>query len=712
MSLPTESTEAFPSAAVTVHRQADRKRLIRVLAEHALPHLILDSVGDGIVVADTEGHFLLFNAAAQRIIGQGAVDRPIADWPRFYGLYLSDKKTLLHPDQLPFSPARLGETVDDMEIYLSNTQVPAAWLNLSSRPITHQGRLIGSVVTFRDITQKREGEERLRQLASVFENALDGVMVTDPRNRIVLVNPAFTRITGYSAQEIVGNSPSLLRSGRHDDDFYRELWAEVQTTGSWQGELWNRRQDGRIYAERLTIRVVRSETGEVLNYIGTFHDITERKQAEERVKRLAHYDRLTNLPNRTLFEERLCEALERAHRHQWPLSVIFLDLDRFKPVNDTLGHRAGDELLRQVSARLSRVMRDGDTVARLGGDEFAMVLEGLPPSHTTTVARRILQALTTPFQVEGQELYIGASLGISVYPQDGDDLSTLLKHADAAMYKAKERRNDFQFFSSEILAGAKERMTLEHDLRLAIDKQEIFLRYQPILDLTTNQPCGVEALLRWRHPTLGMISPQQFIPIAEETGLMVPIGVWLLQEACRQRAAWREMVPDSFRITINLSGRQTRSKELLMEVERALTFADLEPEQLDLEITEDMVLDDPEGAIACMNQLAGFGVQLSIDDFGTGYSSLSRLLHFPLCRLKIDQSFIQGLPHHPGNVAITRSIIALAHHMNMKTVGEGVETPEQLAFLQDQGCDEIQGYHYLPPQPAEAITRWLQTQLY
>lgn len=546
--------------------------------------------------------------------------------------------------------------------------------------------------------------QRLNMAARVFERSIEGIVITDPRQRVIEVNRAFTEITGYAADESIGGAPRLIASDMHDDEFCRRVWDTVRAEGVWQGEVSNRRKDGETFLQWLTLCADFNEHHEVVCYIGMFYDITEKRLSEERIARLAYYDVLTGLANRRLFEDRLDNAVLFARRNSTTLAVLFIDLDRFKPVNDSLGHKAGDMLLKQVGARLGRIVRDCDTTARLGGDEFAMLLTGDSRERkqvTEVVAQRILDALATPFEIEGREIATGASIGISFYPADGTTPETLIKHADVAMYQAKRSgRNCYRSFLPVMNAGALERLGLEEGLRHALERNEFELYFQPKVSTASGALTGAEALLRWRHPERGLVPPNDFIPIAEETGLIVPIGAWVLEQACLRVMEWAEHLPPGFRIGVNLSARQLQS-DVVQTVRAALAATAADPSRIELELTESMLMEDAEGAVELMDRLAELGVQLALDDFGTGYSSLAYLMRFPISKLKIDRSFVSDLPDNRGAIAIVQATIALAHSLGLTVVAEGVETAAQRDFLHAAGCGECQGYLFGAPVPVD-----------
>ena len=568
----------------------------------------------------------------------------------------------------------------------------------------------GIVANSRDIDRRKRDEDQLRQAATVFESTRDGVMITDAQERIITVNPAFSEITGYSAEEVLGQTPAVLRSGRQGPEFYAEMSRALQEHGAWQGELWNRRKSGEIYAEWLSISVVRDPDGRIARYVGVFSDISQLKISQERLEFLAHHDPLTGLPNRVMFCDRLELAMHRADREGTLAAVLFLDLDRFKHVNDSLGHSAGDLLLQQVAERLQDAVRRQDTVARQGGDEFTLLLDGLHDGERAAgLAQKLVDAIALPFVVDGHELFLGASIGISVYPVDGRDVESLLRNADAAMYRAKEAgRNTYAFYSEEMTSHALERVLIEGQLRRAIERDELVLHYQPQIDLASGRLVGVEALVRWEHPTEGILPPARFIPVAEESGLMLPLGEWVLREACRQTKAWLDAGLEIARVAVNVAGPQIQRGQLGETVRRVLAQTGLPPERLELEITEDFLMAHAEQTVALLTELRSLGVGLAIDDFGTGYSSLAYLKRLPVDKLKIDRSFVYDLPSDENDAAIANAIIALGRSLRIRVIAEGVETPAQRQFLIATGCDEAQGYLFSRPLAADALEAFLR----
>ena len=503
----------------------------------------------------------------------------------------------------------------------------------------------------------------------------------------------------------MGGTPRILKSGRHQSEVFREIWRSVNATGQWRGELWNRRKSGEIYPQWLTISVVRGSDEQITHYVAVFSDISTLKVAQEKIDFLAYHDSLTRLPNRILLRDRLEHALMRARREKGTLALLFFDLDRFKSVNDTLGHTVGDELLIDVGNCISRLIRASDTLARLGGDEFVLLMEDeTDVRQVTTVARKMLDVFSTPRTVGGHALTVTASIGIARYPDDGDDADTLLKHADLAMYEAKSQgRNTYQFFSQDLTTGTLERLVMESALRGAVARKELVLHYQPQIDFADGSLAGAEALVRWQHPELGLVPPGRFIPLAEEMGIIGEIGEWVLNEACRQMVAWAVEGFEVPLVAVNLSARQIDRDQIVEITAGALQRNGLAAERLELEVTESMIMREPERALDVLDGLRALGVALAIDDFGTGYSSLAYLRRLPLNRLKVDQSFVSDIGHDTNGEAIIRAVIALARSLGLSAVAEGVETQAQAAFLRAEGCDIGQGYLYDKPMPAASL---------
>ncbi len=637
-----------------------------------------------------------------------------------YGIARSIQETLSTSSHALLSLAE-GKT----EVALSSEDFPG-----ETRPIYHallafRDSLVSRARLTDELTQARDElavsnaqlEQRvaertaeLRLAASVFENTAEGIMVTDIAGTIVSVNPAFTAITGYGSDEAIGRTPSLLKSDHHPPQFYTAMWQELRTTGFWEGQVWNRRKDGEAFLEWQTISVVPGQDGQPLRYVAVFNDVTELHHKDERLRHQAYHDALTGLPNRLLLQDRLRHAIDVAARNGEAVAVLVLDLDNFKLINDSLGHDVGDQLLQVIASRLSGSLRQSDTVARTGGDEFVAVLADFSDaSEVAHSAERIIEALAAPIPLAGQELHSGGSIGIALYPQDATDPLALMKSADMAMYQAKaDGRGTFRFFDPEMDRRSATRMMLESSLRRALDSGGLSLAFQPKVDLASGRILGMEALLRWKHPELGSIPPSEFIPIAEESGLVVPLGAWVLAAACRQLRLWRDAGFLTARLAINLSPRQFADAQLLELVVEQLSRHELSPQSIELEVTESTVMADPERAIATLNRLHGLGIRIAIDDFGTGYSSLSYLKRLPLDTLKIDRSFVSDICSNPDDAAIARAIVALGRSLGLEIVAEGVETDSQRELLLALGCTVGQGYLFAAPEPPEAAERFLR----
>ncbi|PPK77062.1 PAS domain S-box-containing protein/diguanylate cyclase (GGDEF)-like protein/hemerythrin-like metal-binding protein [Methylobacter tundripaludum] len=626
----------------------------------------------------------------------------------------------LHPDDLENFKTSFKVSARDLtpwrqEYRLKFDDAPVCWLFGNALP---QRQADGSVLWhgfITDITKHKQTEVELRIAATAFE-LQDAMLVTDANNVILKVNQAFTRITGYSAEEVIGKTPNLLSSGQHDKTFYSSMWESINRTDAWQGEIWNRRKNGEMFPEWLIITAVKEpdeKNEHVNNYVASFSDITSRKAAEEEIKQLAFYDPLTQLPNRRLLQERLKHSIDVERRDGKRLALLMLDLDRFKAVNDSLGHLAGDELLQQVAVRISTRLRDVDMVARLGGDEFVVLLEDIAHAEDAArVAAEIIFVLGKPFQLtQSNDVQIGASIGISLYPEHGASYEMLMDHADAALYQAKDQgRGCYAYFSENQTLAARERIALETRLRRAIEQGELRVFYQPQVDIESGRIVGAEALVRWQDPIEGLIPPLRFIPIAEETGLILEIGAWVLRETCRQGRLWLDAGLPPLTLAVNVSPQQFRRGDISALVATTLNETGFPAEYLELEMTESGLMENQDNVMALLNKLRSQGIRLAIDDFGTGFSSLAYLKHFPLDVLKIDKSFIDDIPNLQDDMEIAATIIAMGHILGFKVLAEGVETPEQLAFLREKKCDSYQGYIKSPPVPAKAFALLLREQ--
>jgi diguanylate cyclase (GGDEF)-like protein/PAS domain S-box-containing protein len=669
-------------------RKADEHQLLRAGANF---RLLFERSGDAMVLLDAAG-IVDANPAAVRLF------------------HCAGKEQLLGRSLLELSPpqqpsgesscvldAALGaRALSDGQSYewLYHTCGGApfwAEVLLTSVALDHE-RLSYAVI--RDISLRKSTERTLTMAAQVFENCRDAILITDSACRVVAVNQAFTDITGFAPADVIGAEPPGLRAGVHDAHFYQQIWDHVAAHDHWEGEVLSVRRNGQEFPVWVALTAIREAGSRIANYMAILSDITDRKLVEEHTRHLAEHDFLTDLPNRVLFLDRLHQALAAARRQQTRVALMFLDLDRFKGINDRYGHQAGDAVLKEVAARVTRCVRGVDTVSRQGGDEFVVILADIRGADQAAhVAGSVMHAVAQPLVVGEHEVALSVSIGISIYPGDGDDADTLLNHADVAMYHAKQQgRNSFQFFSPAMNAHVVERVQMENQLRQALANQEFVLEYQPEIDIASGRTVGVEALIRWRHPQRGLLQPHQFIPIAESTGLIVPIGEWVLRQACQQARAWRDQGFPVV-VAVNLSQVQFIHHHLLRYVDDALAASGLEPRFLDLEITEGMIMNGDDGTIATVSALRRRGVQLTVDDFGTGCSSLSTLRRYQLSKLKIDRSFVDDITKDPDDAAIIPAIIAVARSLKLRVIAEGVETREQLRFLQQHGCDEYQGYY-------------------
>ena len=703
---PARLTGTFQD--VTELREAEAK----LRGSEAQIRLLLDSAAEAIFGVDLEERCTFVNLACLNLLGYDTAEELL-------GHPIHERIHHHYPDGAPYPqseckamPTHLNGSrvhVDD-EVFWRRDGSPLA-VEYWSHPVYREGELVGAVVTFLDITQRRRDEETLRLAAKVIENTQEGVMITDTQARILSVNKAFTAITGFEESEVLGDTPARLSSGRHDAEFYAAMWKELRETGAWQGEIWNRSKTGEVYPEWLSISTVHDDRGRVANYVGVFSDISQIKHSEAQLEYLAHHDPLTDLPNRVLFQSRLGHAIQVARRHGQRMGLLFLDMDGFKNINDSLGHPAGDELLQAVARRMTEHLRAVDTLARLGGDEFVLLLENLHDSREAAiVAQNVLGLMLKPFRLSGgQDVFIGASIGISLFPDDAEDATQLVRNADAALYQAKAQgRNTYRYYTEALTRSANERLSLESSLRRALEHGEFVVHYQPQISIRNGGVIGAEALVRWRSPDGGLIPPARFIPVAEETGLIRPLGEWVLRTACGQFRAWMDAGRPRLTLAVNLSTRQFEQRDLAACIGGILAETGYPAERLELEITESAIMAQGEQAIDTLAQLKRLGVALSIDDFGTGYSSLAYLKRFAVDKLKIDQSFIRDIPDNLNDREIAATIVAMARNLKLHVLAEGVETEEQLAFLQLHGCDAFQGYLFSPPVAAEEFIKFLE----
>lgn len=648
---------------------------------------VIEYIGNALFVTDDNGRITLANAAA--------ADLAECDRQQLIGSPLS----LV----IPFAATPDTDCTQDCICLSANGQsIPIS----CTRTMLAEGEVYVAV----DLRERLAAESRLKLAAKVIEEATQGVIITDTNGTIISVNPAFCAISGYSRDEAIGKNPKFLKSGRHDVAFYESMWHTLIKKGHWQGEVWNRRKSGEIFPEWLNMSSVRNDNGEITNFVALFADITEKKFQEEQLKFIAFHDSLTGLPNRSLLAERLDQAIARRHRQDDIFAVLFLDLDRFKLVNDTLGHGIGDELLKVVSERLCACVRATDTVCRQGGDEFILVLTDIKEARAAgRVAEKILQSLAAPIEIDGHSISTSFSIGIALCRDDADDADNLLKNADLAMYQAKESgRNTFRYFNNKMNGMAKDRMSLENGLRKALDESELLLYYQPQYDIQSGTLIGAEALVRWNDPVAGIVMPAAFIPIAEETGLITLIGEWVIDEGFRQLAEWSRQYDTNLRMAINVSAVQFRRCDLVRTVSGALEKHGIEPNRIELEITESLLMQDDHRITGTLKGLKRLGVSLAIDDFGTGYSSLSYLRRFNVDCLKIDQSFVRDLGTGEDQNAIVRAVIDMARNLKLALVAEGVENNQQLELLRNMGCHTAQGYLFARPLAAAAFAEHIK----
>ena len=565
-----------------------------------------------------------------------------------------------------------------------------------------------------EITERKNIEEELQLYSLVLQNSSEGMVVTDADNRIIAVNPAFSKITGYSFEEVRGRNPNILKSGRHDQDFYREMWDAIENTGQWQGEIWDKRNDGEIHAKWLTINTIRDIEGAIHRYVALFSDITEKKRSEELIWRQANFDTLTGLPNRDMFRDRLGQEVKKSIRAELPLALLLIDLDQFKEVNDTLGHAVGDMLLIEAAHRIRLCVRDSDTVARLGGDEFTVVISEIADiTHVEDVAQKIIGRLSEPFTLGNEVVYVSASIGITLYPNDSLDINALMKNADQAMYAAKNKgRNRFSYFTASLQEEAQKRLRMTNDLRGALEAEQLSVHFQPIVELSTGRIHKAEALIRWQHSERGMVGPEEFIPLAEDSGLINEIGDWVFMESAKWAQLWRNRFVPDFQVSVNKSPVQFRAENINFSSQWAehLQKLGLPGGSIAIEITEGLLLNADAHVKEELLRLRDADVQVAIDDFGTGYSSLSYLKKFDIDYLKIDKSFVNNLETDPDNMALSEAIIVMAHKLGLKVIAEGVETDGQRRLLVASGCDYAQGYFFSMPVPPEEFEKLLIAQ--
>jgi diguanylate cyclase (GGDEF)-like protein/PAS domain S-box-containing protein len=715
------------ATALTWFQLYQRKHLLQaVLAQNAVRDTrqqlmeIIDFLPDATFVIDQEKKVVIWNRAIEKMsgvakeemIGKGDYEYMIP----FYGCRRTNLLDLLDRDD-PELAARYTNIRRDGEILDAEIFCPSlkggkgSYVWATGVPLYDiSGQRIGAIESIRDISERKRNEEFTRKLTHGIENSASAVLITDKQGTIEYVNKKFCQLTGYAPEVAIGKNPRILKSESTPREVFNNLWQTILSGREWRGELLNRRRNGEVYWSVTSISPLHNDDGEITHFIANVEDINERKNAEATIERLAYYDPLTDLPNRRMMQDRLELALKRSRRQEIGTALLYIDLDGFKHINDNLGHPAGDKLLREMARRFTNILRDDDIVCRMGGDEFAVILHDIHHEQDAApVAQILLEALAEPMLLEESEVVVTGSAGIAMFPKDGEDGKTLEKHADIALYHAKELgKNTFRFFSKELNSASSDRIAMEQGLRRLLENQELDLHYQPKVAVATGRVVGVEALVRWNSPEFGLVSPLRFIPLAEETRQIIPIGEWVLRTACRQQLLWQQQGLQ-LSMAVNLSAVQFKSPNLIERISTIIDETGISPENLEFELTESALVEKPDEVVHVLERLRSLGCGISIDDFGTGYSSLSYLKNFPVTVLKIDRSFVIDLAHNSGDQAIARSVVDLANNLNMKTVAEGVEEPEQLRILQQIGCTYIQGYIYSRPVPADRIPDVVRT---
>ena len=678
--LESRAADLARSMVESVRENARQDRVLAAIVEQS---------GDAIMTLDLDGYITGWNQAAERMFGYPPHE------------VLGKNVAMLKVEEEGAEDGFTRFKTRDGRLLFTTQSVTAV--------LDENGKESGEIRVIHDFTQDKLSRDQLLLWAKVYENSGEAVMITDSQNRILSANRAFSAITGYSLEEVIGKNPRLLASGRHDGAFYEQLWQDLLRDGYWRGEIWNRRKSGEVFPEWLTITLLRDEEGRVTHHIANFSDATIFKENEARIRHLAEHDHLTGLPNQVLLRDRLKQAMAHARRRGDRVALLFIDLDRFKLINDTLGHQMGDKLLQHVAERLRSSVRGDDTVSRQGGDEFVLVLQEIGEmTDVAHLAAKFLDILSDDYDIDGERLSITPSIGISVYPDDGATVEDLIKHADTAMYYAKEKgRANYQFFTQQLNVVLAERMDMEKELRNAIAEGAFQPYFQPQIRLADRRMVGAELLLRWIHPQKGFIPPDRFIPVAEESHLIEEIGLWVMEEAIKQLAAWEGQGLGELKIAVNVSPRQLDNPALAEHVRVLLERYRVAASRLTVEVTESALMRDVEKSGMHLRALKALGVRIAVDDFGTGYSSLNYLKRFPLDELKIDRSFIMDIPHDTHDVGISLAVIGLAHALNLKVVAEGTEVLEQVDFLAQAGCEYAQGFYFAKPMPARELADFL-----
>jgi diguanylate cyclase (GGDEF)-like protein/PAS domain S-box-containing protein len=686
-------------AGVAVRRWFDSTRRLRTISDH---------MAEGMYVIDESGRIVYVNPTACQILDYQAEELIGGDAHELFHGHVGDASRA--EGECPVRQQTLaGEIYRSSNEHFRCRDQEVIRVSVVASPLWSHNRLTGSVVLFRDITDEHANKARLQRSDVAFSSLAEAVMVTGPDGEIQAVNQAFTQITGYSEEEAMGQTPRILKSGRHDESFYEMLWSSIKQEGCWEGEVWNRRKSGEIYPEHLRIASVEQANGELSGFVATFSDITEKVRQERALRKLAYHDPLTELHNRTAFLEMFGHALGHAGRCGRGLALLYLDLDRFKKINDTLGHVVGDKVLEESALRLRQALRSDDEVARLGGDEFIIMLEDFADVDTPArVARKVLSLLCQPIAIDHHVLHVTASIGIAVFPDDGTDVTALLKSADAAMYMAKrEGRNGFHYFTQAMAQREEDRFALEIDLHTALLNDEFLLHYQPKIDLISGRITGIEALLRWQHPQRGLLGPADFLGVAHDAGVMRDITHWVITESCRQTQEWLDAGLDPGRIAINIDSHTFNSADAYDQIGRTVEVSGISPHRVELEIPESGLLEksfDDE----FWKLLVDMGFEFSIDDFGKGESSLMRLKHLPVTTLKVDKSFVRDIENDEDNRAIIRTVMAMGRSLGVRVLVEGVERVSQLSLLREIGCDEVQGFLISAPRPAKQVPSLLK----
>jgi len=705
--LTADSIELQLAELYRQYRQQESQIRGRVSNEDIIDlQLFIDSLKEHVWMKDTDGRYVIFNRSVEKSWGKTREEIINKTDEELFVADLAEEFI-----QADTEAINKGEQITAGECEGQHAGIDKYWLETSKVPVVaDDGCLKGVIGLSRNITQHKAIEEQLELSGRVFENSVEGVMITDRDGKIIETYGAFSEITGYSREEVLGKNPSMFSSGRHDKAFYDDLWTGLLHKGRWHGEIWNRRKNGAVFPQSLTLSSMLGDDGVVRYFVAVFADISAQKKSEAELAHLVYYDPLTKLPNRMTLTAQIEQEIRHAQHQDSQLALVFIDVDLFKQINDSFGHLIGDEILVELASRLTVQKGPEDTLARIGGDEFVVLFPGGGNSEELTLAlSKLREAFEQPFSIEGHEqIRLTASMGVSVYPHDGNDGYTLLRNADAAKHRAKQDgRNSYAFYTESLTLESREHLKLQSALHVALEEGNFHLVYQPKLNFNSLKTVGFEALLRWRDPVLGDISPGVFIPIAEKIGLINAIGSWVLRAACQQGVKWIKEGKKFGRIAVNIAGQQIKRSSFVDEVKQILNETGLPAQSLELEVTESFMMSDPEAAIRDLRALGDLGIELSVDDFGTGYSSLNYLKKLPIHKLKIDQSFVRDIPVDANNTAIAKAVIALGHALNLQVIAEGVETEEQADFLRESGCDEAQGYLYSRPQLATELQNFL-----